>query len=93
MSNPWEIDRRVSNPRVPRRSTDVNGHLKTQVEVEVEVRVRVRVGLGLGLGLGSLLMYVKSRNMLKLRKTELKSEKGKVCECSKSDTKIGIVPC
>ncbi len=38
-------------------------------------------------------MYVKSRNMLKLRKTELKSEKGKVCECSKSDTKIGIVPC
>ncbi len=24
-----------------------------------------------GLGLGSLLMYVKSRNMLKLRKTEL----------------------
>ena len=26
-------------------------------------------------------MYVKSRNMLKLRKTELKSEKGKVCEC------------
>jgi hypothetical protein len=38
-------------------------------------------------------MYVKSRNMLKLRKTELKSEKGKVCECSKSDTKIGMVPC
>ena len=44
-------------------------------------------------GLGSLLMYVKSRNMLKLRKTVMRPGKAKVCECSKNSTNRRIVQC
>ena len=51
------------------------------------VRVRVRVGLG------SLLMYVKIRNMLKLRKTVMRPGKAKAWECSRNNTKRRIVQC
>ena len=38
-------------------------------------------------------MYVKSRNMLKLRKTVMRPGNAKVCECSKNSTKRRIVQC